>query len=263
MKKKFAGILVAIMVLAMGTTVFGATSPGAEDVLQQKTQQLRDSVSNVQCQDAELTIGTVSEADLTEANTVATEKYSDAQVLAMVEVTVAAGTDVSKGVTVTFYVSGIAAGDNIRLLHQLSDGTWEVIAPVVGNGYVTATFYSFSPVAIVKYAADQVVSPTQQIPESAVPTPNEPADDTLNWSNQQTVGPSNQTNQQTVEPVTQTNNNYQTVNVTFPDKAVAGSAGTTASVTSPKTGSALPVLPVIAIFAFAGIVVCGKKALSL
>lgn len=283
MKKKFAGILVALMVLAMGTTVFGATSPDASDVLQQKAQQLRDSVSDVQCQDAELTISTVSETALTEANTKATEKYSDAQVLAMVEVTPKAGTDVSKGVTVTFYVSGIAKGDNVRLLHQLSDGNWEVISPVVGNGYVTATFYSFSPVAIVKYAEDQVIPPTQQIPESATQTPNGDGNQNHDQSNNQTTDQTNdqandnnqnndqannndqtndQANQQTNQ-VTQTNNNYQTVTITLPDGTIAAGAGVTTGTTSPKTGDALPVFPIIAVLALAGLAVCGKKALSL
>lgn len=42
---------------------------------------------------------------------------------------------------------------------------------------------------------------------------------------------------------------------------VAASGGTTsAGVLSPKTGASLPALPIVAVFAFAGIVVCGKKA---
>ncbi|MCI7087577.1 MAG: hypothetical protein MR954_07120 [Lachnobacterium sp.] len=42
---------------------------------------------------------------------------------------------------------------------------------------------------------------------------------------------------------------------------VAASGGTTsAGVLSPKTGASLPALPIVAVFALAGIVVCGKKA---
>ena len=41
----------------------------------------------------------------------------------------------------------------------------------------------------------------------------------------------------------------------------AASGGTTsAGVLSPKTGASLPVLPIVAVFALAGIAVCGKKA---
>lgn len=42
---------------------------------------------------------------------------------------------------------------------------------------------------------------------------------------------------------------------------VAAAGGTTsAGVLSPKTGASLPALPIVAVFALAGIVVCGKKA---
>lgn len=41
---------------------------------------------------------------------------------------------------------------------------------------------------------------------------------------------------------------------------VASGVTTSAGVLSPKTGASLPALPIVAVFAFAGIVVCGKKA---
>ena len=41
---------------------------------------------------------------------------------------------------------------------------------------------------------------------------------------------------------------------------VASGVTTSAGVLSPKTGASLPALPIVAVFALAGIVVCGKKA---
>jgi hypothetical protein len=43
--------------------------------------------------------------------------------------------------------------------------------------------------------------------------------------------------------------------------STARSTGTgNVSTTSPKTGASLPALPILAVFAFTGLLVCGKKA---
>ena len=62
--------------------------------------------------------------------------------------------------TVTFNVPGVKAGDSILILH-FHMGYWQEIIPVsVGNGTVTAVFKDFSPVAVVKFSADNgVVAP--------------------------------------------------------------------------------------------------------
>ncbi|MDR2042759.1 MAG: LPXTG cell wall anchor domain-containing protein [Clostridium sp.] len=57
---------------------------------------------------------------------------------------------VSGLVTITFNLNNIRAGDNILVLHQVKAGQWENITPDrVGNGTVTVTFSSLSPVAFV------------------------------------------------------------------------------------------------------------------
>ena len=55
---------------------------------------------------------------------------------------------VSYPYTATFSVSGITAGMSVTVLHKGVDG-WEVVPSSAGNGTVTATFTSLSPVAIV------------------------------------------------------------------------------------------------------------------
>ena len=56
-------------------------------------------------------------------------------------------------ITITFKVNGIKAGDKVILLHYVSDAKgWEKLDTITGNGTVTATFNSLSPVAFIKLA---------------------------------------------------------------------------------------------------------------
>ena len=67
--------------------------------------------------------------------------------------------------TITFKVNGIKAGDKVILLHHVSDAKgWEKLDTITGNGTVTATFNSLSPVAFIKLA--DATSPTTGEPVS-------------------------------------------------------------------------------------------------
>ncbi len=67
--------------------------------------------------------------------------------------------------TITFKVNGIKAGDKVILLHYVSDEKgWEKLDTTTGNGTVTATFNSLSPVAFIKLA--DATSPTTGEPVS-------------------------------------------------------------------------------------------------
>ena len=141
MKKKIAVVLTALMVMAMGTTAFAATSP-----------------------------------------TTKTSETTTAEATAYANVTVAAGGIVIDGVAstaaptvkavpvsfekaqLTFSVNGVTAGQKIAVLHQKHDGSWEVINPdSVGNGTVTATFTSLSPIAFVAYNASAQTGETTPV----------------------------------------------------------------------------------------------------
>ena len=64
----------------------------------------------------------------------------------------------------TFSVNGVTAGQKIALLHQKHDGSWEFINPdSVGNGTVTATFTSLSPIAFVAYNASAQTGETTPV----------------------------------------------------------------------------------------------------
>lgn len=93
-------------------------------------------------------IAAVAPETVTSAKTAAASLVSaNATVLKVVDVSLPE--NFSKA-TLTFNISGIVAGENVTVLHQKKDGTWEKIsADKVGTGTVTATFTSLSPVAFV------------------------------------------------------------------------------------------------------------------
>ena len=92
-------------------------------------------------------IAAVAPETVTSAKTAASLVSANATVLKVVDVSLPE--NFSKA-TLTFNISGIVAGENVTVLHQKKDGTWEKIsADKVGTGTVTATFTSLSPVAFV------------------------------------------------------------------------------------------------------------------
>lgn len=255
MKKKLAGLLAALMVLTMGTTVFAATSPTAEDIA--KAENAVTSVTT----DAGVSLSKsqIAPAEYKEAAQKATTITADAEVLAAFELTAPAGTT-SGPMNVTISVAGIKAGDTVMVLHKCSKhGVWETITPSkVEDGKVTFGVDSLSPIAIVRTAS----APQGGTNGGAT----EPQPDVNNYytTNNYYTNPSatngNTTTNATNSGITQSNNNSQVVNITTPATAVAPGAST--SNTSPKTG-VNPVLPLIAVLSVIGIAVCTKKARSL
>lgn len=65
------------------------------------------------------------------------------------------GVSADNPITVTFLVEGVKAGHDISVIHKKADGTWETLPGTAGDGTVTATFTSFSPVAIVNNSLKQ------------------------------------------------------------------------------------------------------------
>ena len=148
--KKFAAVLAALMVLSCGTTVLAANSSTAADL----AKDVKATATNGVTVEVKAVDEKVKEAAVKEA--VAENKGS--QVVALMEVSVPEGTG---EVTITFDVAGVSKGDNIYLLHQKADKTWEVIHPdKVEDGKVTATFTSLSPVAIVEIPAGETLPKT-------------------------------------------------------------------------------------------------------
>lgn len=72
---------------------------------------------------------------------------SGAVIATIVDLSVPAGTGAA---SFTLNCPNVQAGMRVIILHQLADGTWETINPsAVGNGSVSFTLSSYSPVAVV------------------------------------------------------------------------------------------------------------------
>lgn len=230
-------------------------------------------------------------------------KQTTGAIVSMANITLnnIADTNLSKGVVVTISVSSLKADDSvntIRLLHKRSnDNKWELIVPTSVNPttkIVTATFYDFSPVAVVRYSAGNAPASTQYIPAGSIDTPNDnlpvedpedPAvdpedpnygdpedpnygdpEDPYYGEPEDPVDPNGGDNSNTVPNKDQNGNGTQNQNKPTTDKkpvATVHVSSTGLSKTSPKTGSAVPVVPAVAMFSLMGIAYCGKKAKSL
>ena len=73
------------------------------------------------------------------------------KVVDVMDVSVPAGTVFP--VDITFSVPGVTADSNVAVLHY-NGSAWEVVPSSAGNGSVTGTFESLSPVAIVADTAE-------------------------------------------------------------------------------------------------------------
>ena len=231
-----------------------------------------------------------------QANAVASAQNGSATVMAMSDISVPSATNTSKGIKVTICASGIKAGDNVYVLHKLKSGSWQTVKPdSVSNGKVTVTLYSFSPVIVVRYSSN--VNPTVTTDPSKDENSNSSSQ--TNNNNQNNSQTNNQYNPVSVNQNVTVNypQSYDDGEDSFEDdyddgytdgytdgknsvrntstksssarvngKSGAGSqkgtsvSGSVSYKTSPKTGAALPALPFVAVFAAAGIVVCGRKA---
>lgn len=252
MKKTLVGILAALMVLTMETTVFAASSPDGNGA---NSSQLKEVVTNIQnTGSVQVTADPVTDTAVADANAKAKEISTEATLLAAVDLNYS-GTIPAGGVQIKLTVSNISAGDKLVVLHK-NGSTWEKIQPdKVGNGYVIFTMTSFSPVAIAKVPGTTTISYDK--------TASSTIDSTLSEAGSSTGTTPVVNNYYYAAPVNVTLNpsnnqtNSQSNNQTVTSGNGAGSA------TSPKTGAGMPVWPAIALFSVVGIAVCGKKMHSL
>lgn len=259
MKKKLAGLLAALMVLSMSTTVFAITSPTAEDISKAESAADVSTDSGVT-----LSKSQIATTEYKEAAQKASEIKSDAEMLAAFELVAPAGATFP--MTITISVTGIKKGDTVKVLHKCSLHGWETLTPSnVSDGSVTVSVDSLSPIAVVRTATaaqngstgNENANQTQPVVNNYYNYYTNPSASTGNTSATNGSTSSNANN----SGITQTNNNNQVVNVNTTAPAAASGAST--SNTSPKTETNVPVLPIIAVLSILGIAVCSKKALSL
>ncbi|MCH5281283.1 MAG: hypothetical protein J1E61_07410 [Lachnospiraceae bacterium] len=175
-KRVFALVCAMVLMFAMSINVFAAESPNSQDVVEENTNEAADPAPAPAAPDATLTIGTQTLDAGTLASFASTTKVTSASgvdaTIAPVSADVAraavaqAKAVVGNNATIATVVDlvvpegtgkasftltcNVAAGQNVTILHQKKDGSWEAIKPSnVSNGSVTFTLSSYSPVAVV------------------------------------------------------------------------------------------------------------------
>lgn len=163
--KRLAALGVAVvMSLAMGLTAFAAPSPTVSGVVTSYASA-KDADGNAVTIKIE-NVSSEYSAAVAELNSTETlkallgDQYVDG--MSVIDVKdVTADTD-NFPVTITFKVAGVTASSKVAVLHyDTTKGAWEVVKSEAGNGTITATFNSLSPVAFVvdKSAAATTTSP--------------------------------------------------------------------------------------------------------
>lgn len=221
MKKKFISVLTAVMLLSMGTTVFGAASPSTsttEPVGTEKVAVAADAATAVtEVSGATATTATASEVQdaVNKAAAVVESAYAGYKGNVAAVIKLDNPTNVKDGVaTVSITVPSIRTGVDIFILHIHDDGTYETITDVTvgAGGKITFKVTDFSTFAVVEV-------------EKVASANTEPA----------------------YQPGTY-------------DKYLTSTSNTAATeVTSPKTADATAFVPGMAVICLAGIVVCARK----
>lgn len=151
MKKKIMGvILAAMMVSMMGMSALAAPSKRIDSVVTE-TEKAVDKNGNA----VEVKISDVPEANKAAADEIKNvakvkEVLKDSfvegmEVVDVREVTVT-GDNVEFPLTITFKVPGVLETTKVAVLHYV-DGAWKQETAKAGQGTITATFDSLSPVA--------------------------------------------------------------------------------------------------------------------
>lgn len=256
MKKKLAGVIAMMMVLLVGTTVFATPSvdkdSANEEILKAEVGTI-SSATAVTPDGNGVAVGitAVSSVDIVESAktsaAVAAAKVAEgatANVLGIVDVQ----SGIPEGyisIDVTFQVSGIKMGDKVIVLHQNENGVWEILASKVKkDGEVTATFTSFSPVAIVRVEEAEKSDVTTDA--NGQGTSNTGTTDT-NGTNADGTGTGSQGTTSDTE-VKSTENTKST---------------TSTGLLSPITGDLLiPAVVVVVLVCGAGIILLGRKVIT-
>lgn len=220
MKKKLAGLLTMLMVLSMGMTAFAAQSPGNGNSSNSSGSGSSTTQTPATPSAPQGTTEVTPVSPAVEAAAESVAKSVSPNAQVMAVVDVTYdGAIPPEGIQISFSLAGVQPGDNYVLLHQLKDGRWEMITPDSIENGVISATF------------------TSLSPVAFVKLP--PAQ---NDGNTDPNGTANGTS-------------------TKPNGTTTSTSGTAAGsvAASPKTGAALPVLPVLAMICVAGIVVCGRK----
>ena len=149
--KRVSKVLALAMMLSLllGLTVLASSSTTNTRPSSATTTTSQAYAAGVSATEEGVAISAVSESIRNDAQAYAQQVVGpNASILKIFDVSV---DEKTFPLTLTFNVAGVAAGQNVTVLHR-GDNGWEVVPCSVGNGTVTATFSDLSPVAIVTNA---------------------------------------------------------------------------------------------------------------
>lgn len=257
MKKTLSAILVALMVLTMGTTVFAASPSAGVSV-----NGAKDKDGNAITLEKQAATQTIVDEAKEEAKSI----EGNATVVSTFELKAPEGK--VGPYTITVSVAGITSADKVVVLHKASTG-WERINATAGNGTVTFTVNSLSPISIVRVASNgSGNSNNSGSSDSSDSKDNSNANTNSNSTSSDSAansGSNSNSNSGSNSSANASAVSNVVVNTGTSDSTASGSKGSTTvgsnSSVSPKTGEAtLPMIPVVALLAMSGLVLCTKKA---
>lgn len=169
-RKVFALVSALILTIGMTASVFASGSPTAGNTVTVPAATSADGTfsdelltayansTTVSTTVQGATLGRVSTSVAASAAARAKAVAGSGAVIAtLVDLNVPAGTG---SASFTLNCPNVQAGMRVIILHQLADGSWETINPTsVGNGSVTFTMSSYSPVAVVIQNSAQGTAP--------------------------------------------------------------------------------------------------------
>ena len=157
MRSKVAKVLALVMVavMCMGMVAVAAPSPVAVTEVNKAVDKNNKDISGKVTINAmpeeykEVAAAVKTEEGMKNALKQAGVEYSEnLAVLDVVDVAVVPGESVEFPLTITFNVKGVTPSSKVVVLHW-TGSAWESLDVVVGEGTVTVTFTSLSPVAFI------------------------------------------------------------------------------------------------------------------
>lgn len=176
-KKKIFGAIIAMsLVLMMGFQAVAADSPSTDGIVTEALQAVdkngRSVEIDVQSLPEEYKYLAEEIKDVSALKAVLGSAYVDGmEVIDVRDVVIVGDTSlVEFPLTITFKVPGVLSTTKVAVLHY-ADGAWQVEPSKAGNGTITATFDSLSPVAFVvdKNTSSSAVTSPETGENTAVP----------------------------------------------------------------------------------------------
>ena len=153
MKKVVALLMAAVMTVGMATVAFAAPSPAAttgtvKEAVDANGKSIELVASDNYAEADQAAVTEIkSDAQAVLKKVVPSVNAADYKLALLKDISLVGNGDVAFPIKVTLNVDGVTASSKVIVLHYVN-GAWQQETAVAGNGTVTVTFNSLSPVAI-------------------------------------------------------------------------------------------------------------------